>query len=198
MAALRTSVSQGEDVVEILKKILKRYKSLPLSDERGGPQIYVLGGFAILLLMGLFTTFGYAYKIQIMASNLNYGTKIAATTAFGSHTIPNTGNNGVQISNANALQQEFRDILQDQMKDWPQSTYTLQSIQVYGESDRGSSPPTGFSQPIPGTSAYIKMDFNIEVNPGFLPMNTRWTIPLYVMVSTNSYESATGAWNLVR
>lgn len=169
-----------------------------MSDERGGPQIYVLGGFAILLLMGLFTTFGYAYKIQIMASNLNYRTKIAATTAFGSHTIPNTGNNGIQISNANALQQEFRDILQDQIKNWPQSTYTLQSFQVYGESDRGLSPPTGFFQPIPGTSVYIKMDFNIEVNPGFLPMNTRWTIPLYVMVSSNSYESATGAWNLVR
>ncbi|WP_298203078.1 hypothetical protein [Desulfosporosinus sp.] len=181
-----------------LRTIYLRYKKSSLSDECGGPQIYVLGGFAILLLMGLFTTFGYAYKIQIMASNLNYGTKLAATTAFGIYAVPEIDRFGIKIVDASGMQQEFKNILQDQMKDWPQSTYTLQSFQVYGESDRGASPPTGFAQPIPGTSVYIKMDFNIEINPGFIPMNTHWTIPLYVMVSSNSYESATGAWNLVR
>jgi len=184
---------------KMFKEIYRRYKQSPVSDERGGPQIYVLGGFAILLLLALFTTFGYAHKIQIMATNLHYGIKTAAITALGNHTVPDVDNNyGIQIYDESDLKQEFMANLQNQMKYWPKSTYTLDSFQVYGESDRGSSPPVGFSQPIPGTSVYIKMTFNIAINPGFIPMNTHWSIPLYVMVSSNSYESATGAWNLAR
>jgi len=133
-----------------------------------------------------------------MASNLNYGIKTAATTALGDHTVPDTTNNGIQIIDASGMQQEFTADLQNQMKNWPQSSYTLDSFQVYGESDRGSSPPMGFTQPIPGASVYIKMNFNLAINSGFIPMPKNWTIPLYVMVSTNSYESATGAWNLAR
>lgn len=185
-------------MITIFNELAKRYQYSPFSDERGGPQIYVLGGFAIFFLLAVFTTFGYAHKIQLMAGNLNYGIKTAAMTALGDHTVPDTTNDGMQIVDATDMQQEFMFNLQNQMKNWPQSSYTLDSFQVYGESDRGSSPPSGFTQPIPGTSAYIKMTLNLTVNLGFIPMNPHWSIPLYVMVSSNSYESSTGAWNLAR
>lgn len=193
---LKTIFLKG--VVVIVKLIYQSYKSSRLSDDRGGPQIYVLGAYSILFLLGLFITFGYAYKVENMATSLNYAIEMAATTAFGNHTIPDTKNNGVQISNAAALQQEFQDILQAYLTGWPQSSYVLKTFNVYGESDRGLSPPTGFSKPIPGTSAYITMDLKLKVNLGFVPTNAHWTIPLYIMVSSNSYESATGAWNLAR
>lgn len=155
---------------------------------------------AIFFLLGLFTTFAYAYKIQHMVTILHDGINTAAITALGDHTVPDVDNNGgIKIFDESDLQQEFLTNLQNGLQNWPVSSYALQSFQVFGEGDRGSAPPVGFSQPIPGTSVYIAMTMNVAINTGFLPMsNTHWSIPLHVMVSSNSYERSTGAWNLVR
>lgn len=186
-------------IFKMLKAIYMKYKCSPLSDECGGPQIYVLAAMAIFLLLGLYTTFAYAHKIQVMATSLHNGIKTAAITAFSDNTIPDPVNYGMQLSDVSAVQQEFMTNLQSNLQNWPQSTYTIQSFQLFNEADKGTSPPPGFSQSVPGTSIYITMNMNIVINPGFLPMsNTHWSIPLHVMVSSNSYESSTGVWNLVR
>ncbi|WP_242831263.1 hypothetical protein [Desulfitobacterium dehalogenans] len=185
-------------VINIFKYLIKKYKASRFSDEHGGPPIYILAIFFISTLLAVYAAFSYVGKIQAMATNLSYGIEVAAKTAFGNHAIPDTTNNGVQVSNAGAFQNEFISILQDQMKDWPRNTYTIRSLETFGESDRGSLPPTEFSNPVPGTSVYIKMDMHIKIDMGFIPVFTRWTIPIYVMVSSNSYDASTGAWNLAR
>lgn len=180
------------------QKVKAKYRASPWSDERGGPNIYVLGVFVISLLLTLYTAFAYIGKIQATATSFNHGIEIAAKTAYGKHAIPDTGNNGVEISDATAFQQEFMDVLQGQMKDWPPGSYALTSLQVFRESDQGAPPPLGFSRPVPGTSVYIQMELRIKVAAGSIPMVPRWSIPIYAMVSSNSYDASTGAWNLAR
>lgn len=182
----------------MLKRIYRKYKSLPISDECGGPPIYVLGAAAIFFLLALITTFAYAYKIQHMASMLNNGIKTAAITVLGDTTVSDPDSGGIKVVDVIAAEQEFSTDIQAQLTNWPQSTYTLQSFQVFSEADRGSIPPPGFTQPVPGTSIYLTMNLNLVIHPGFIPINTHWSIPLYVMVSPNSYESSTRAWNLTR
>lgn len=183
----------------MLIAIHRKYKHSQLSDECGGPQIYVLAAISIFFLLALYTTFAYAHKIQVMATMLHNGIKTAAITALGDHTVTDADNYGIKIVDVSDVQQEFMTNLQNNLKNWPIGSYTLQSFQVYSEGDKGSSPPSGFSQPIPGASIYITMNMNVAINPGFIPMpNTHWSIPLNIMVSSNSFESSTGAWNLVR
>lgn len=184
--------------MKVLQVIYRKYKGSRFADERGGPQIYVLAAVAMFFLLALFTTFGYAHKIQIMAMKLHYGIKTAATTTLGDNTVTDPDTGGIQVIDTSNMQNEFLSNLKNQMQDWPDSSYTLQSFQVFSEGDKGSSPPSGFNNPIPGTSIYLTMNLNLVITPGFIPMNTNWSIPLRVMVSPNSYESSTGAWNLVR
>lgn len=190
---------KGNGGDNLLKVMYLKYKNSSLSDECGGPQIYVLAATALFFLLALYVTFAYAHKVQVMATRLHDGIKTAAITALGDNTLLDPVDGGVHVSNASAVQQEFMANLQDQVKNWPQSSYTLQSLQVFGEGDKGSAPPSGFSEPIPGTSLYISMIMNITIVPGVIPMsNTHWAIPINVLVTPNSYESSTGTWNLVR
>ena len=183
----------------IPKAIYWRYKKSSLSDECGGPQIYVLAATAIFFLLALYTTFAYAHKIQVMATRLHDAINIAAITALGDNTVPDPENGGLDIVDTTKTQQEFTTNLQNHLKNWPSSSFALQSTQVFTEADKGSSPPTGFSQAVPGTSIYLTMTMNIALIPGVIPMsNTHWSIPIRVMVSPNSYERSTGTWNLVR
>ena len=183
----------------MLKTICRKYKSSSLSDECGGPQIYILAAISIFFLLALYTTFAYAHKIQVMATRLHDSINTAAITALGDNTVPDSANGGIQVVDTTQTQREFTANLQNDLKSWASSSFTLQSAQVFSEADKGSSPPTGFSQAVPGTSIYLTMTMNIALLPGFIPMsNTHWSIPLQVMVSPNSYESSTGTWNLVR
>lgn len=183
----------------IPKAIYWRYKKSRFSDECGGPQIYVLAATAIFFLLALYTTFAYAHKIQVMATRLHDAINNSAITALGDNTVPDPENGGLDIVDTTKTQQEFTTNLQNHLKNWPSSSFSLQSTQVFSEADKGSSPPTGFSQAVPGTSIYLTMTMNIALIPGFIPMsNTHWSIPIRVMVSPNSYERSTGTWNLVR
>ncbi|HBV88450.1 MAG TPA: hypothetical protein DEF42_17845 [Desulfosporosinus sp.] len=183
----------------MLKRIYQKYKSMQISDDRGGPQIYVLAAISIFLLLALYSTFGYVYKIQVMATRLHDAISTSAITALGANTVPDPTKGGIQVVDTSEVQQEFMINLQNNLKNWPSSSYTLQSAQVFSENDKGSSSPFAFSEPVPGTSIYLEMTMNIALFPGFIPMsNTHWSIPLHVMVSPNSYESSTGTWNLVR
>ena len=184
---------------KMLKKVYQKYKSMPISDDCGGPQIYVLAAISIFLLLALYSTFGYVYKIQVMATRLHDSISTSAITALGDNTAPDPTKGGIQVVDTDHIRQEFLANLQNNLRNWPSSSYTLQSAQVFSEVDKGASSPLGFSEPVPGTSIYLAMTMNIVLFPGFIPMsNTRWSIPLHVMVSPNSYESSTGTWNLVR
>ncbi|KLU63111.1 hypothetical protein CEB3_c05310 [Peptococcaceae bacterium CEB3] len=182
-----------------LETVCKTYKDSAMGDERGFVGVYVLAGMGIFLLLAMFTTFAYAAKIQQMATTLHRGIKDAATIALSDNTIPDPVNYGMQVNNTSAVQQEFMNNMQTVLQNWPQSTYTLQSFKVYGESDRGSPAPIGFYGTIPGTSAYVTMNMNIAVTLPLLPLpTTHWAIPLHVMVSANSFEESTRVWNLAR
>jgi hypothetical protein len=200
MGALINNLTKtNERLIFWVKRFHKKYKNSSLGNECGGPHIYVLGLMFLFFLLAVFTAFAYAHKIQTMATMLHEGIKTAAVTSFGDNAIPDPNNYGVEVSSASNMQQEFMTDLQNDLSNWPQSSYTLQSFQTYGEEDKGESPPSGFYQPIPGASAYITMTLNITIIPGFLPMsNTKWAIPIYVIVTPNSFESSTGVWNLVR
>jgi hypothetical protein len=171
-----------------------------LGNDRGSAHIYVLATMFLFVLLALFTTIAFAFRIQMMATIFHDRINTAAQTALGDHTVPDPTNGGVHVVDVSDMKQEFMNNVQNLLQSWPQSSYTLQSFQVFGESDRKNTPPpAGFSQPVPGTSVYITMNFNFVVNTNLIPMPvTRWSVPVYCMVSSNSFESSTKAWNLAR
>jgi len=170
-----------------------------LGDDRGGVAVFVLGILLIFFILIVTEAFSYVSYVYRAANDLHNGIGIAGRNALSDFTTVNPADGSVIVTDNNLLEQHFSQYLSNQLQKWPSSCYTITSFQVYSETDRNSQAPVGFSTIVPGTSIYVKMDLILAVMPGLVPETfSHWSIPLTDIISQNSYESATGEWNLVR
>jgi hypothetical protein len=96
-----------------------------------------------------------SYK-SFLENNLKNAVKTAAMSAVNENSVPTT-NNIMMISNASDVQKDFILKLQKQLKYWPKVSYSLQSVHVFEEIDKGKTPPSGFTQTVPGPSVYFAL-----------------------------------------
>lgn len=165
--------------------------------EKGLGSIYIMGLIVIVLLLLLTSVFAAIGYIHNMISSLHNAVEITGSQALNQVVVPDLQGGQVMALQVQA-EQDFQTILPRYLK-WPQSSYSIQSFQVFSESDRGKPAPSGFIGIVPGTSIFVTMNLKLTVLPGILPANhTTWIFPVRDTITPNTFHSPNGEWNPVR
>lgn len=179
--------------------MFQKYRQMSKEEkEKGVGAIYVIGLICMVLLLVLTSVFAAIGYINNMISILHNAMDIAGRQTLNQINIADIQGGQVLVDQADA-EQIFQTILPKYLSKWSQSSYSVQSFQVFSESDRDKPAPPGFTGIVPGTSAFITMNLQLTVLPGLLPANlTTWIFPVKDTVTPNTYHAPDGAWNPVR
>ncbi|AFM42963.1 hypothetical protein Desaci_4100 [Desulfosporosinus acidiphilus SJ4] len=179
--------------------MIHNYLQMPREQrEKGAGSIYIFGLICIGLLLILTAVFGAIAYVHNTVSSLHNAVETAGRQALDQVVIPDLQGGQDMALQAN-VQQNFQTLLPKYLSKWPQSSYSIQSFQMFSESDRGDPAPSGFEGIVPGTSLFIIMNLKLSVLQGILPANhVTWTIPVKDTITSNTFYNPAHEWNPTR